>query len=143
MKRNFFLLMALTFAVSWLSAITVQGTVTDIDTGEAVSGATVRFVLIGECESDRNGNGNGNHNGNGNGNGYNALTALTDENGNYLIEDVAAGIYNGIGRKPGEYTSSHIDGIEITEDISVDFELTPGNCEPPSRKYSGFRFQNN
>ncbi len=117
-------------------ALTVDGYVTDIDTGEAIEGATVRFMLIegGNCGGGCGGNaGNGGNGGNGgqNGNMGNGITVVTDASGYYVIEDLDAGIYNALARKPGSYASQHVYDLEISEDTSVDFELLGGNCVPP------------
>jgi hypothetical protein len=131
MRKLMFTGLLLTLAVSWLIAGNVQGTVTDVDTGEAVAGATVRFVFNGECEVlSRNGNGQHHGQGNGGGNGHNIITTVTDENGYYLLEDLTDGIYTGIALKKGEYPSVRIENIEIAGDVTVDFELTPSVCEP-------------
>ena len=142
MNKLMVLITMMIVTVGLLSAGTVEGVVTDIDTGEAISGATVRFVLTGECDgSGRDGNGNHHGQGNGGGNGNNAYTTVTDENGNYLIEDIADGVYTGIARKQAEYPSLHLEDIEIIGNVTVNFELTPGNCGPPSRKHLGSGFQ--
>ncbi|MBN2461052.1 MAG: carboxypeptidase regulatory-like domain-containing protein [Candidatus Cloacimonetes bacterium] len=129
MKRLFILNLLLAFAASWVIAANVQGTVTDIDTGEAVAGATVRFTLTGEGDGSRDGNGYHHGQGNGGGNGHNVYTTVTDENGFYLLEDITDGVYTGLARKKGEYPSVRIENIELTGDNTINFELTPCGCE--------------
>lgn len=149
MRKLMLVIVVMALSVTWAVAATVQGTVTDAETGEGIAEATVRFVYTGEF-SGRDGNGNGHHHGpsigshhgqgNGGGNGNNVYTTLTDENGYYLIEEIAEGVYTGIARKIGEYPSDRIENIEITGDITVDFELTHCTCEPPVKSFMGYQF---
>jgi hypothetical protein len=132
------LMIALT---SGIMALTVQGTVVDADTGLGIEGATVKFIYLDTCQEDDRGNGQGHGYGNGQGTGggagYNVYTVITDANGAYIIEDLPEGIYNALARKTGSYPSLKFENIEIESDTVIDFELIPGNCEPPGRS-AGF-----
>lgn len=120
--------------------LTVDGYVTDADNGEAIDGATVRFIYLeGTCPG---GGGNGGHgsNGGGGGNqgnnggyGLNVVSTVTDQNGYYIITDLETGIYDAQAAKPGSYPSVRVEDLELIEDTSVDFELIGGTCEPSAR----------
>lgn len=122
-------------------AITVNGFVTDITTGEAIEGANVKFVLVeaagGGCGGGNGGNGGngggcggGNGGNGGNGGGCSVGNVTTDINGYYEINDLEAGIYDGIARKQGSYPAVRIEDVELTEDITINFELEEGGCIP-------------
>ena len=151
MRKLMLIIVVMVLSVTWAVAATVQGMVTDAETGEGIAEATVRFVYTGEGEfSGRDGNGNSHHygpsigshhgQGNGGGNGNNVYTTLTDENGYYVIEEITEGVYTGIARKIGEYPSVRIENIEITGDTTVDFELIPCTYESPLKSFMGYQF---
>ena len=148
MKKTLMLLAVLALASSAVMALTIDGYVTDSDTGEAIQGATVRFVMEGTCSGGCGSQGgNGSHGGNGgfggnNGNMANGITVITDENGHYVINDAEAGIYNALSRKTGSYTSQHLYDLQITEDTSINFELTAGTCTTVQRLFQ-LRSRNN
>lgn len=131
MKKTMMLLAMVVISATVMFALTVDGYVTDADTGEAIEGATVRFVYI---DGGGNGGGCGGGNGGGNGGGCgNGVNVYTNEDGYYIINDLEPGIYNALARKPCSYPAVHIYDVEILDDTSIDFELTSGNCVHPSR----------
>lgn len=133
------LLAVIAMTATVMFALTVDGYVTDADTGEAIEGATVRFIYIDGTSAGCGGGcgiGHGNGNGGGNGSMGNGINVTTDENGYYIINDLESGVYNALARKPGSYPSMHIYDVEILDDTSIDFELTGGNCVPPVRLFN-------
>lgn len=140
MKKTMMLLAVIAITATVMFALTVDGFVTDADTGEPIEGATVRFVYIdgggtGGCGGG-GGNGYGGGNGGGNGNcGGNGVNVYTNEDGYYIITDLEPGIYNAMARKHASYPAVHIYDVEILDDTSIDFELTGGNCVPPVRLF--------
>ncbi|MBN1949353.1 MAG: carboxypeptidase regulatory-like domain-containing protein [Candidatus Cloacimonetes bacterium] len=126
-------------SVGMISAANVQGVVTDSDTGETISGATVRFIFTGEveCEPLMNGQGNGHGQGNGGGNGNHVWTVVTDEAGFYSILDIPDGIYRALARKIGYYPAVHVEELILEGEAVINFELTPGDCENPVRMRQG------
>jgi len=132
MKKTMMLFAMIVISATVMFALTVDGYVTDVDTGEAIEGATVRFVYTeGGGNGGGCGGGNGGGCGGGNGGGCGGgVNVYTDENGYYFINDLEPGIYNALARKPGFYHTLHIYDIEILDDTSIDFELTSGSCMP-------------
>ncbi|MFC1887835.1 carboxypeptidase-like regulatory domain-containing protein [Candidatus Cloacimonadota bacterium] len=137
MRKLFATIVLLTVITTGIFALTVQGTVTDSETGLGIEGVTVRFVFMNtELEIDRgngNGYGHGHGQGSGGGAGYNVYTVITNADGEYIIEDLPEGVYNALARKQGSYPSVKFEGVEIFSDTVFNFELIAGNCEPPSR----------
>lgn len=136
MKKTM-ILMALMALSALMYGLTVDGYVTDAENGDAIDGATVRFIYLeGTCPGGGsyggNGGGGGNQGNNG-GYGFNVVNTLTDQNGYYIITDLVEGIYDAQAGKPGSYPSVRIEDLELIEDTSVDFELIGGTCEPPVR----------
>ena len=134
MKKTM-IVIALMMVSVLMFGLTVDGYVIDADNGEAIDGATVRFIYVdGTCSGGSGGSHGSNGGGGNNGcNGINVVTVTTDENGYYLISDLTEGIYDAIAAKPGSYPSVRIEDFELIEDTSIDFELTGGTCEPPAR----------
>ena len=138
MKKTM-IVMALMMVSALMFALTVDGYVTDADNGEAIDGATVRFIYLeGTCPGGGNNgghgsNGNGSNQGNNGGYGVNVVTTTTDPNGYYIITGLVEGIYDAIAAKPGSYPSVRVEDVELIEDTTIDFELTGGICEPPAR----------
>ena len=139
MKKTM-ILMALMALSALMYGLTVDGYVTDAENGDAIDGATVRFIYLeGTCPGGgsngshgSNGGGGGNQGNNG-GYGFNVVSTLTDANGYYIITDLVEGIYDAQAGKPGSYPSVRVEALELIEDTSVDFELIGGTCEPPTR----------
>ena len=135
MKKTM-IVMALMMVFVLMFGLTVDGYVTDADNGEAISGATVRFIYLdGTCPGGGNngGNGGGGNQGNNGGYGVNVVSTTTDPNGYYIITDLVEGIYDAIAAKSGSYPSVRVEDVELIEDTTIDFELIGGICEPPAR----------
>ncbi|MBC8383517.1 MAG: carboxypeptidase regulatory-like domain-containing protein [Candidatus Cloacimonetes bacterium] len=133
MKKLIAIVSMMILSVSIAVAATVSGYVTDMETGEAIENAIVRFhFLDGTCpDGGGTGGGNGGHgnggNGGGNGgHGLNIYDAVTDAGGYYTIVDLPEGNYEARALKPHTYMPSLLEEIVIDENGAVvDFVLEP------------------
>ena len=141
--KKFLMLISLLLTSALVFALTVDGLVTDADTGDPIEGANVKFVLAdgtggGGCGGGNGGGcggnggcGGGNGGGCGGNGGCTVVSVTTNVNGYYEITDLEAGVYDGIANKPGSYPAVRIEDIEITNDLTINFELEPGGCLIP------------
>jgi len=134
MKKFIALVSLMILSVSIAFAATVSGYVTDMETGDGIENAIVRFHFLDEICPDGGGNGggngnNGNNGGHGGGNGghgFNVYNAVTDVNGYYNIVDLPEGNYEARALKPHTYMPSLLEDIVIDENgVVVDFALEP------------------
>ncbi|MFC1887620.1 carboxypeptidase-like regulatory domain-containing protein [Candidatus Cloacimonadota bacterium] len=135
MKKLLVIMAMFILATGLAFAAQIQGQVTDVETGEGIDQAFVRFYLYEDGGNGGCGGGNGGGNGQGpggcGGNGGGNCTvyqAVTDANGNYSIPDVPEGVYVGKASKPGSHPCVTITDIEVEGTTVVDFELEPGDC---------------
>ncbi len=135
MKKLIALVSLLILSVSIAFAATADGFVTDVETGEGIENAIVRFHFLDGTCPDGGGNGGGNGNGgNGGGNGgngghgLNVYNAVTDASGYYSIVDLPEGNYEARALKPHTYMPTLIEDLVIDENGAiVDFALEPCN----------------
>jgi hypothetical protein len=105
MKKIILTIVLMSAFISVIFAGTVQGYVTDFETGEPIYNAKVHFTT--------------------NDGQHICFDAYTDENGFYSM-DILNETYNGRALKAREYRVTLIEGIDIEEGITViDFELIP------------------
>ena len=135
MKKILISIILTVLAASGIYAVTVNGNVIDSETGLPIEGVTVRFVYTSSMENNLRGEGNGYGHGHGQGssggNGYNVYTTITDIEGDYILEELPVGTYKIIVKKSSSYPSIRIEDVLIEIDTEMNFELIPGNCEPP------------
>lgn len=141
--KKILMLVTMLITSALVFGLTVDGIVTDIDTGEAIEGANVKFVLVdgtggGGCGG--NGGNGGNNGGCGGGNGgCSVVTVTTGVDGYYEVSDLEAGIYDGRANKPGSYPAVRIEDIELTDDTTINFELEAGGCFTPEDVFESKR----
>lgn len=103
--RSIILLSVIILVASSLTAGTVQGYVTDVETGEPVFNAKVHFTT--------------------NDGQHICFDAYTDENGFYSM-DILNETYNGRALKSREYRVTLIENIDVDDGVTVvDFQLEP------------------
>jgi len=123
MKKLIALVSLMILSVSIAFAATVSGYVTDMETGDGIENAIVRFHFLDGTCPDGGGNVGGNGNG---GHGLNVYNATTDASGYYTIVDLPEGNYEARALKPHTYMPSLLEDIVIDENgVVVDFALEP------------------